>query len=337
MNNAKIERNITLDCYKCILAILVVMFHVLQSSVSDQSNILYNIIWAIQMPGFMVVSGYFACRSITSKYQYKVHILKNIKRYFIPLISWFVFVDIIIEKKYNSSIYDGLEILINHVDIGLWFLWVIFVLSIVADTINYFRYHFSGLYKYIYSIVICVLFFAINICVASQYGVKFLGIKYILYYSVFYGLGYFLRLINIDTNDYIRKHESLLVFVCAIIFILIVVNFDLYHIDDNFVGIILRIIAGISGCYFLYNIVKRYQTYLIKLNAPKIGRYTFEIYVTHVHVVGLLNINKLFSLNTIPGLLTFCVAFLFTMVITIVLIAIIKSIPVINQMLFGKS
>ena len=50
-------RNLTLDIYKGLLIILVVLRHVLQYSVSDEGGILTNFIWAVQMPGFMLVEG----------------------------------------------------------------------------------------------------------------------------------------------------------------------------------------------------------------------------------------------------------------------------------------
>ena len=57
-------RNITLDIYKGLLISLVVVRHVLQYSVVDEGGILTNIIWAVQMPGFMFISGYFAVKDI---------------------------------------------------------------------------------------------------------------------------------------------------------------------------------------------------------------------------------------------------------------------------------
>ena len=51
----KQARNRTLDIYKGILIILVVIRHVLQYSVTDAGGILTNIIWAIQMPGFTLM------------------------------------------------------------------------------------------------------------------------------------------------------------------------------------------------------------------------------------------------------------------------------------------
>lgn len=55
-------RNVLLDEYKGMLIILVVIRHVLQYSVSDEGGILTNLIWAVQMPGFMFISGYFCAK-----------------------------------------------------------------------------------------------------------------------------------------------------------------------------------------------------------------------------------------------------------------------------------
>ena len=68
-NTAKLigggQRNKALDCYKGVLIVLVVLGHIFEYSVSDWNhNILQNLIWAVQMPGFMLVSGYFSFREV---------------------------------------------------------------------------------------------------------------------------------------------------------------------------------------------------------------------------------------------------------------------------------
>ena len=60
-----------LDIYKGLLIILVVIRHVLQYSVTDEGGILTNTIWTIQMPGFMLVSGYFSARSVENLMNYQ--------------------------------------------------------------------------------------------------------------------------------------------------------------------------------------------------------------------------------------------------------------------------
>lgn len=61
------KRNRIIDSYKGVLIALVVLGHVLEYSVSDwDNNIFQNFIWAVQMPGFMLVAGYFSFRKIST-------------------------------------------------------------------------------------------------------------------------------------------------------------------------------------------------------------------------------------------------------------------------------
>ena len=55
------KRDRRLDCIKGIAISLVVIGHILQFCYSDYSSLfVFNIIWTLQIPLFMVVSGYFA-------------------------------------------------------------------------------------------------------------------------------------------------------------------------------------------------------------------------------------------------------------------------------------
>lgn len=55
------ERDGRLDCIKGIAISLVIIGHILQICYEDYSStFLYNIIWTLQIPLFVIVSGYFA-------------------------------------------------------------------------------------------------------------------------------------------------------------------------------------------------------------------------------------------------------------------------------------
>lgn len=86
-------RNLTLDIYKGLLIVLVVLRHVLQYSVSDEGGILTNFIWAVQMPGFMLVAGYFAARKVDSWAEVGKRILLSAQHYALPFFSWFILVN----------------------------------------------------------------------------------------------------------------------------------------------------------------------------------------------------------------------------------------------------
>ena len=72
-------------------------------------------------------------------------------------------------------------------------------------------------------------------------------------------------------------------FICICVFAAITFNVNLYLIDDNIVGIMLRFIAGATGNYVLYYVVKKLIPQLQKIKIDWIGMYTLEIYVTHMY------------------------------------------------------
>lgn len=130
------NRNTNLDIYKGILIIFVVIRHVLQYSVSDEGGIITNIIWAIQMPGFMFVAGFFSAKKINGIQIVGKRILNSALHYMIPFFSWYILIDILLTGKRERSVQSVLYIF-NHIDSGLWFLWVVFFLSIISNCANY--------------------------------------------------------------------------------------------------------------------------------------------------------------------------------------------------------
>ena len=114
-------RNRTLDVYKGILIVLVVLRHVLQYSVSDEGGILTNFIWAIQMPGFMLVAGYFSARNIDSIKSVGKRILLCAQHYALPFFSWFILKDVLLFRRFERNPITELEHLLVRIDGGCGF------------------------------------------------------------------------------------------------------------------------------------------------------------------------------------------------------------------------
>ena len=93
VNRGGKTRSLTLDIYKGILIILVVLRHVLQYSVADEGGILTNFIWAVQMPGFMLVAGWFSARKIESLKLTVHRIILSTQYYALPFFSWYFFLN----------------------------------------------------------------------------------------------------------------------------------------------------------------------------------------------------------------------------------------------------
>lgn len=332
------QRNKALDCYKGVLMVLVVLGHVFQYSVSDWNyNIFYNLIWAVQMPGFMLVSGYFSFKEVENGKNLMIDYGKSVERYFLPFLMWFI-LSVLLLGDYERSLLRGLISIVWGVDKGLWFIWVIFILSLILGLCNLVRSKVSGFKKQVLSVA--VVFggcYGVLFVLARLFSVNFLGIKFILYYGLFYGLGWLIRWGQGFWENYKGYFYDTAAFICICIFTVIVFNVNLYLIDDDLHGIALRFIAGATGNYVLYYVIRKMVPQLQKIKMEYIGMYTLEIYVTHFHGLhlfsGVANGDMFFS---IPGFIAFTIVLIGTVIFTGIVILVLKSIPGTNYLLYGK-
>jgi len=328
------NRNTLIDIYKGILIILVVVRHVLQYSVADEGGILTNIIWGIQMPGFMLVSGYLSARIIDSFGNLAKRFMKSLYEYALPFFAWFFLVDVLLLNRFERKLAVAFKYLIYHVDGALWFLWCVFVLSIVFNFINFVLQ--SKKQRIVKVFVAFALCYTLMLCVAYYCGIKFLGLKYILYYSVFYGAGWGIKQTKNMWKNLYKKYASIIAFFAFLIFTAIVFNFDLYKSQDNISSIVLRCVAGFVGNYALLWVCKQYTPILHRMRIDKVGVYTLELYVTHVRFIGLISKNAEAVFFTISGLQSFFTSLFVTFLFTFIVVAILKSIPITNFIFYGK-
>lgn len=332
------KRNKTLDCYKGVLIVLVVLGHIFEYSVSDWNhNILQNLIWAVQMPGFMLVSGYFSFREVENRRKLMVSYWKSAERYLLPFLTWFVLISVLLLGNYEHNVLTGLSSLAWRVDGGMWFIWVVFVLSLLMGLCNLIRGKVNGFVKQLVAVAMTVgACYGILLAMAKLTSVDFLGIKFILYYGLFYGLGWFIRW----TQAFWKKQKiffyDTLAFICICVFAAITFNVNLYQIDDNLVGIILRFVAGVTSNFIIYYVVKKLTPQLQKAKLEWVGTYTLEIYVTHMYTNNLFSKVANDAFFTVSGFTTFTLSLVCTVVLTGIIIVVLKSIPATNYLFYGK-
>lgn len=317
---------------------LVVFGHIFEYSVSDWNhNILYNFIWAVQMPGFMLVSGYFSFREVANKKKLIDGYRKSVERYLLPFFTWFVLVGVLLLGYYDHNVLAGLSSLAWRVDRGLWFIWVVFILSLIMGLCNLIHGKVNGFVKQFVTVTVTVgVSYGILLILAKLTSVNFLGIKFILYYGLFYGLGWFIRWTQYFWEKQKTVFYDTVAFICICVFAAITFNVNLYLIDDNIVGIMLRFIAGTTGNYILYYVVKKLLRQLQKIKIDWIGMYTLEIYVTHMCMNHLFSKVANAAFFTVLGFTTFTVSLICTVVLTGIVIVVLKSIPAANYLFYGK-
>lgn len=301
-----------------------------------KGGVLTNFIWAVQMPGFMLVSGYFSYRPLTDLKDGWRRVVGSAEHYAMPFFTWFFLISVLLLGQFDRHILRALGTLMTHVDSGLWFLWVIFVLSVVATGCNIAMGKGKNRTIQIIGVLItCAVCLGILGALGLKFSLSFIGIKYILYYAVFYGFGWLAKATEKKWRKWLKVKGQVL-FASLVIFLAIVYNFDLYHCDDDMKSIFLRYIAGFTGNAVILGACEKFKVKLEKAKFDWLGRYTLEIYCTHMYVNNLFidsNGNRFF---TRIGFGNFMVSLICTIAFTTVIIVVLKSNPIANWLLYGK-
>ena len=333
------------DYLKGIAITLVVFRHVMQSNITDCStSFLGNIIFAVQMPVFMLVAGFFA---VTKESYYQngralvSYIRKRFFHYMLPFFSWFIIVTVFIRGEYERNLMYALSTLAFNIDVGLWFLYVVFVLStfLCASKFICYKSFTSIRLRPVASVVLTGIFLFPLLAIGALKGIRFLGINLIVYYYIFFALGNlayeYKQLIG---NCFARRNRRVLVFVVsAIVFFYICGSTNIELAQDSFVNIIIRILAACSGsaalviCAYWLNSKNNW----IKKAFCIIGKYTLEIYVVHVQYIGILPKGTHYLLS-VDGQGVLLLALTITVVLTAGTIWLIKSVSLLDSMFFGN-
>lgn len=331
-----------IDNLKGVAILLVVIRHVMQANITDCSEtVIGNAIFAVQMPLFMVIAGFF---SITSEKYYKNAVMligyakKRALHYILPFFSWFIIVYVLLRGFYDRNLVKALTTLISNVDVGLWFLYVVFVLSVISIIANAIcsRLSFPSKTGLVPILVGGGLMLPLLV-LGRLFGMRFLGINLLLYYYLFFALGRFL----FCNQDFIRKCFSTHIvlygtgLLATIIYILIVLNHNIELAPNRIVNTYLRILAAVSGCTAIAIGVYIFSGEKTNKLLETLGQNTLEIYVVHVHYIGLLPKGTHY-LYTVDGFIVFLAALMVTMLLSSVTILTIKKIPVLNFIFFGK-
>lgn len=186
------KRIIWADSLKGWLILLVVLGHSIQTILGDDcfENHLWNFIYSFHMPAFMAVSGYWAYRKNYNKSSVNIFDYCK-KRYWQLLIPYFIwsFFRIIVSGEYN---FEAFSALLLHPDMYLWFLWVLFWISVIVEFIKWLsrRLHIDEL---ILISSLCI----IGIIIMVGLDFRLLGFQFLAYYMLFYTLGYCVRRCNL--------------------------------------------------------------------------------------------------------------------------------------------
>jgi fucose 4-O-acetylase-like acetyltransferase len=274
-----------IDALKGLAILLVVLGHSIQYSnpTNFDSFFIFRFIYSFHMPLFMFLSGYVA--KIIIGPQQKM-ILKKFYNLGIPFFAWF-FLDYFIGFFRNGTVSQSLLQatiqLAKSPEIGLWFLWVLFL--------NFCLLGFSvNLEKRIGVLVYPTVWLIIRLSPTN-----YLGIGFLKWYFFFFAGGFLTRRYQDYLKVFLKKFGLILILIFPILASIwqrlnsptILVNFSHWTLANH-----IRFVSGgvyqlyiltvpTLGIIFFYFVIK---SSLIRRAYPILcwlGGYTLDIYVSH--------------------------------------------------------
>lgn len=338
-------RNQSVDILRGIAILLVVLGHTMTGCTDrPEANLVYNIVWSLQMPLFMLISGYLTrySKPIVSSRNLLSHIGKRTLTYLLPFFVWTFLVRGLIFGYHG---YLNIPWLLFHMDSGYWFLFSIWTISMiygisqfVANTLAKKPVAQEGL-----SLICYVLGMAVLALIAYKVGLSFLCIKLTLYYMPFF---YAAHLFG-KYHDVLRNSPKcnavmqITVVLALIVYIFIVLRIDLYNIFDNLRGIAIRASASLLGCIGVCGLVSALfrrinGNNLISRGLLFYGKHSLEVYVIHYLLLCLIKLDPRPVSHSPTGVLLVVINYLLTLLLTSAVTMLLSANPYSKLCLFGK-
>ncbi len=321
------EREESLDCLKGI-AILLVMFGHVQVHNHMTDPYLYDVIKSLQMPLFMLVSGYLAGAGtkVRDFRQYRERLGKRALSYLLPFFSWLVL-------QHLSDVPRALHTVLFQLDYGLWFLMAVFLFIWMAYTAQLAQARAGREWAF------WVMFLGSCILVLAAYlaGVRFLSPSILVIYLPYYTVAYFMGLHRGLLDSWIPvRIQRMLAYGGGILFLLMAAALDLVTVTG--IGMLaVQTVASFLGCLAVVCLVLDSGECRTKAFLARLGRYTLEIYVLHYQFATVLNPGgTAYGFWTLRGLSYSAAAFAVMSALTAACIFVIEHVPLLRLFLFGK-
>lgn len=247
------QRNNTVDIIRGFAMLLVVLGHTMSGSTSEfQDSLLFQVIWTLQMPLFIIISGYVTrySRPLSDGAGLWKFVKKRSLAYLLPWVVWTLVVRAAI---FGQTQYFDLKFLLWHTDSGYWFLLTIWTISMVfgvADLLsNKIAKDKKTLNIFLHLAFCGVGMVALGV-VGYVLGLSFLGIKLTLYYLPVYLIGYLYGQLqdNLMAKTYSKTLVNVTIAVCLGLWLAIINRYDFFGGADTPVMIVFRFFTSIIGC-----------------------------------------------------------------------------------------
>ena len=340
---SKAERNSSIDAIKGVAIVLVMIGHVFVHNHMEDPYI-YDFIKAVQMPLFMIISGYLCGqgRKISDLKTYGKVMGKRAVAYLVPFFAW-------LTLMHWKNLVEAYRRIFFELDFGLWFLAVLFILTFMVYTAQLLAGKLREKNKVLSEMIFWSVYGAMCLVLVVQIlsGNTFLSPYLTIIYVPFYMLGYVAgdygkrffcwrekTVGKIDCRNN-RIIQAAVVSAAAVFLGLILVR-DLNSMESKMDTIIQMSASLLGSIVIIYGVFWCAEGILKKLFA-KIGLYTLEIYVVHYHFANILNFHdKQYDFYTLEGAVFVLASFAAMSAITFAVIWSIKKIRILDFLMFGK-
>ena len=337
------QRNSSIDAIKGIAILLVMFGHVFVHNHMEDPYV-YDFIKAVQMPLFIMISGYLCGqgRKVTNIREYVNILKKRVIAYMLPFFVW-------LTVMHLDNLAEAYKIVFVQLDYGLWFLAVLFILTIMVYTAQLAAGSVRAKSGWLSEIVFWGVYGAFALILVAQIltGNTFLSPYLTIIYVPFYMMGYVVgkygkKILCWGTKESGKLDcknncivQCFVVFMAAA-FLYLVVMRNLNSMESK-IDTLIQMIASVIGCAGIIYGVLWLKDGKIKNIFAKIGGYTLELYVIHYHFANMLNFNnKQYNFYTLEGFVFVVLSFIAMCSVTFCSIWAIKKIKVLDFLLFGK-
>lgn len=323
----KTSRNINIDVVRGLAAIIVVLGHVIQLFDDQSDSFLSNVIFSIQIPLFMIVSGYTAMFSkvIDGTGSFFSAIKKKTIALLLP---WFVWSLIWYVTTSNKPFFAYVQQVSFQMEGAYWFLFSLWCIQLMFSIASLCACKTKNKTTRIILTLACYGMVAVALLVVGiKIGITFLGIKYTLYYSPYFLLGWLIA--KLDVIGVLKRYKQSISIATPIVllaYIFIISKFNVIEAPDSIVNIAIRIAVAVMGCFVVVNVFNK------KLDGDNkgirflvyAGNNSLEFYVIYLLVCRFISCKGV-AFRSVQGILYALVFFSFLIAVTTLIIHIINS------------
>lgn len=341
---AKAEnRNQFVDIMRGIAMLLVVLGHTMTGcTVDSQKSFLFNIIWSLQMPLFILISGYVTkySRPISDGKGLWKYVKRRTVAYMLPWAVWSFLVRGII---FGEDGFLNVRHLLWNMDSGYWFLATIWTISMIFGIASCMaeRESKENLLKKQIVLLGCYLVgMVLLVGIGAILGLSFFAIKLTLYYMPFYYAGFLYGQFDdsMKESEIGKKIIDSVVAICFVVWLFVILRLSLYEMSDGGFAIILRAATSLAGCIAVCGLCKGIFSSKIWGGGTLawVGEHSLEVYLTHYLLLSLIELDKVPILYSPAGLGIVLVNYVITVALTVMAIVMVTQNAVLRFVLTGK-